>query len=153
MDPLSITAGIIAIIQAINKTISICFSFRAALKESPSGLTRIIEETRSLRDIFEALQLAIDNNVNTQSTTGDSAIYEKIWNAIKDVLPQCETVLNDLDKELGTPVPATSGPVKTKDRVAAAVRWQWKEPQVISYLERLERCKSRLSLGLSVHQS
>ena len=153
MDPLSGTASVIAIIQAINKTLSICLSFRAALKECPSGLIRIIEETRSLRDIFEALQLALDSSVNVRSTAGGSAIYEKVWESISDIIPQCRVVLDELDHQIGTSLPAASAPVTTGGRIAASIRWQWKEPQVRSYLERLERCKSRLTLGLSAHQS
>ena len=154
MEPLSIVTGVITIIQAVNKTLSICLNLRAALKESPTGLTCIIEEIRSLRNIFEALQLALDDTPNLQNNAGGSAAYERIWDSIRDVVVQCQVLLEDLNQQLGgTPVPATLRPETTTSRVVATLRWQLKESQVRRFLEQLERCKSRLTLSLSAHQS
>jgi hypothetical protein len=153
MDPLSVTASVIAIIQAINKTISVCLSFRAALKEAPSGLTQVIDETRGLRDILEALQRTIDIGTDTVPNNSRNAACNQIWELIRDIIPQCEAVLVDLNEQLGNPNPSTSISIGKRDKLTAAVRWRWLEPQVKSSFERLERCKSRLIAALSVHQA
>ena len=154
MDPLSITAGVIAIIHLVNKTLSICMKIRKTFKESPNGLTRIIEETRCLRNIFEALQSALDDTPSIQNQASGSATHEGIWNSLRDVLAPCRVLLEDLNQKLvGAPTQAVSKPETTAKRLVAAFRWQLKEPQVRHFLERLERCKSHLTVALSAHQS
>jgi hypothetical protein len=56
MDPLSVSAGIIAVVQATNSVISFCFDFYSAVKDRPWGLTRLIQETAQLRDVLESLR-------------------------------------------------------------------------------------------------
>ena len=153
MDPLSITASVIAIVQAVNKTVSICLSFRAALKESPARLVRLIDETRNLRDILEALQLALDTSTSIPSGTGGVAIYEKVWQSIQHIVPQCQSIMDELDERLQKPAPAALKSSHTMEKAATAIRWMYIEPQIKAYLERIERCKSQLILGLSLHQS
>lgn len=48
MDPLSISASIVAILQATTTVISICYDFRACIK--------VIDEVKSLRNILETLE-------------------------------------------------------------------------------------------------
>lgn len=43
MDPLSVTASIIAVIQATNAVISVGCDYRSAVKNSPWALSRVIE--------------------------------------------------------------------------------------------------------------
>ena len=155
MDPLSITLGLIAMIEAVSKTLSFCLKFRATMRDSPSGLTRIIGETRGLRDMFEALQLALDNSQNLQSPSAGAPVHEKTWRSINEAMTQCKKVLEDLNNELGngSSNTTTSTVVTPNNRLTAAVRWHLKEPFVKNFLEQLERLKSRLNVGLSVFQS
>jgi hypothetical protein len=153
MDPLSITAGVIAIIQTANISLSLCLTFRTALKESPSGLTRTIDEVRNLRNIFEALQLGLDGKTDTLTSADVGVVYEKVRDSISGILPQCQVILDELDQRLSSPLPAASGPVSAISRVSAAARWYLIKPEVKSCLDRLEKYKTRLILALSVHQS
>jgi hypothetical protein len=56
MEPLSITTGVITILQATTTVITICYNFRAALKNESWSLTSIINELKGLRDILERLE-------------------------------------------------------------------------------------------------
>lgn len=127
MDPVSITLGVIAMIEAVSKTLSFCLKFRATLRDSPSGLTRIIDETRGLRDMFEGLQVALDDSQNLQSSSASPPIHEKTWSSISDAMTQTKAVLQDLNKELGDGSSnSTSGAVMSNNRLASAVRWHLK---------------------------
>lgn len=154
MDPLSISAGVISFIHLANKTLSICMKIRGSFKESPTGLIRIIEETRCLRNIFEALQLALDDTSNLQNQASGNTTREGIWHSLRDVLARCRVLLEDLNQQLvGAPTKAVTKPEKTAKKLISAFRWHLKEPQVRHFLERLERCKSSLTVALSAYQS
>lgn len=153
MDPLSITAGLIAVIQTANKALSLCLTFRTALKESPSGLTRTIDEVRNLRNIFEALQLGLDGKTDTLAGADVGVVYEKVRDSVSGILPHSQDILDELEQRLSSPLPAALAPVSAISRVSAAARWYLIEPEVKSCLDRLEKCKTRLILALSVHQS
>src|SRR5215471_14142708 len=56
MDPLSITASIVNVLQAINTVISICYDYRATIKDCPRRLTRVMEEIKDLRNVLESLE-------------------------------------------------------------------------------------------------
>ena len=60
MDPLSVTANIITVIQATYDVISICQNYRAARKNSVWGLSNLIEELKCVRNVLESLETLAD---------------------------------------------------------------------------------------------
>lgn len=55
MDPLSITASLIAILQISGTIISSCCYYRASVKHALSDLEKLIDETIALRTVLEQL--------------------------------------------------------------------------------------------------
>lgn len=59
MDPLSVTASIIVVIQISGKVVSICYDYRRAIENAAEDAIKIIREIKSLQDVLERLlQLA-----------------------------------------------------------------------------------------------
>nr|OQO16740.1 hypothetical protein B0A51_15282 [Rachicladosporium sp. CCFEE 5018] len=56
MDPLSLCANIITVLQAANDLIHICYDYRAVLKDRPWSLTRVYDEVLELRALLEQLE-------------------------------------------------------------------------------------------------
>ncbi|KAI0453833.1 hypothetical protein F5B21DRAFT_269167 [Xylaria acuta] len=56
MDPLSISASIIAVLQATNSVISFCYDYHAAARNSSWELPRVIELVKSFRNVLEILE-------------------------------------------------------------------------------------------------
>lgn len=73
MNPLSVTGSIIAVIDTIQKVIFLCNDYRAAVKETPWELPRIIKEVGSLQNVFRSLQSLATQAENAQNAT-DSRI-------------------------------------------------------------------------------
>ena len=59
MEPLSITASVIAVIQISSKIMSICSDYIRDVKDAPSDLQKIMLEVATVKGIFEALRLFI----------------------------------------------------------------------------------------------
>lgn len=56
MDPLSISASIIALIGATHEIVTICYNYAAAAKGAPWALSRMIDELNNLRSVLESIE-------------------------------------------------------------------------------------------------
>ncbi|KAI9771253.1 MAG: hypothetical protein M1839_002837, partial [Geoglossum umbratile] len=100
MDPLSITAGIIAVLQITGAVISTCYDYRCGVKSKSRDVARLTNELISLRNVLERLLALVESEEFT-----DSAVLEKRlspasgWRAMGKVLlwPLAE---NDVMKSL-----------------------------------------------------
>jgi hypothetical protein len=74
MDPLSLTAGIVAALQLANKVMALCLNLHSSLK-SRKELGQVVDEVDSLRDILqrlarlEGVQDDDSNHANTETTS------------------------------------------------------------------------------------
>ncbi|KAK8017904.1 hypothetical protein PG991_007094 [Apiospora marii] len=147
MDPLTITTGIVTLMQATTAIISLCYDFRAALDDIPWSLTRLVEELKGLRNILEALdELAMGWNRESRPT--HQAALETCLNPNSGPLCICLRELNALEATLK--LSGLAG-VTGKRRVAAikVISWRLKDKDAKECLDRIERCKSALSLALA----
>ncbi len=67
MDPLSISASVITLIQATNGVIHLCFDYASTVKGASRAISGLLEEIKSLRNILESLErlLASSDNPDT----------------------------------------------------------------------------------------
>jgi hypothetical protein len=104
MDPLSISATIIAVLQASNSIVSVCYDFRAAMKKAPWSLTRIIEEVKDLRNILEILdQLAEAHDDVALLDVKRRPVFELLCEPEKGPLASCLRELTYLEEKITPP--------------------------------------------------
>ncbi|KEF52817.1 uncharacterized protein A1O9_11234 [Exophiala aquamarina CBS 119918] len=132
MDPLSITAGTLAVLQAI----STIFQFIGALKEAPTELKDLLDELKSLQMVLHQILKLHDKDSNELSTT---------TLIINPNLPlkECLLQLERLKKILI--------PVNRLDRTRKAVAWRLlslHKGEIKKVLDKIERQKSLLSVSL-----
>ena len=127
MDGLSIAASIIAVLQAANAVISICYDYSAALKDAPWQLSKITAETKTLRNVLETLE-----NLAAKAKGGDPAAASRLpsltqlCEPIVGALPMCLVELDALNKKLAPP--GWAGPSGSKKAaLTQALRWPLKE--------------------------
>src|SRR5204863_7052982 len=70
MDPLSITASVITVIQIAGTIISICKDYITTVKDAPKDLRRVAIEVGSIKSVLEVLEFSV------QTDHGDSDILE-----------------------------------------------------------------------------
>ncbi|MCJ1357579.1 MAG: hypothetical protein MMC33_007575 [Icmadophila ericetorum] len=141
MDGLSIAASIIAVLQAANAVISICYDYSAALKDAPWQLSKITAETKTLRNVLETLE-----NLAAKAKGGDPAAASRLpsltqlCEPIVGALPMCLVELDALNKKLAPP--GWAGPSGSKKAaLTQALRWPLKE--------RIRRSRSSVS-GIAI---
>jgi hypothetical protein len=153
MDPLSITASIIAVLQAANAVISVCYDYRSALKETPWALTKVADEVKSLRVVLETLE-AISRDLAFTKTGPQSrlAALELLCAPDGGLLDICLSDLSSLEKKLSSP--SWYDKIGPKRRAAIkATGWRLKETDAKEALINIERYKSTLTLAITADEA
>ncbi|KAL9118750.1 MAG: hypothetical protein Q9187_004699 [Circinaria calcarea] len=135
MDPLSIVASFITIIDISSKIITICYRYRGAVKNAPRDLLRVQNEVTSFRSIVERLhQLVIEDPQSQGLPT-----LEK-QTGPDGPLTQCLVELESLKKRLE--------PEKGWRAASKALMWPLREGDAIKSLDFIGRVKQTLQLAL-----
>jgi hypothetical protein len=141
MDPLSITASAIAIVQLSGAIINTCYNYRNGVKSASKDACRIINELNSLRTVIEDLFQLLEDEHETKS------IRESTLSKLSrrdGALTNCEAVLRELSKKLEP----KAGWRATK----AAILWPLRESDMRKVLQEIDRAKSTIQLALDVDQ-
>jgi hypothetical protein len=156
MDPLSVTASIIAVIQAANSIISFCFDFRSAVKERPWGLTKISSEVTLLRNILEALR-NLSEQAESETEPFDRTAQNRLP-VLKQLcshggpLEKCLEELHEVEKKLAPP--RWSGLLKPIPRAfIQTMGWRLKDKEVEGTIQMLERFKTTFNLALTADEA
>src|SRR5882757_6632753 len=97
MDPLSVTASIIAVLQAANTIISICYDFKALMKDAPWTLTHIIAEAKDLRNVLETLDRLAEPFDDSDSAIKKRRSFEILCDSQNGPLVSCLRELKTLE--------------------------------------------------------
>jgi Fungal N-terminal domain of STAND proteins len=148
MDPLSVTAGVIAIVQIVDRITSTCRAYITAVKDAPRDLRTIVIEVESIKCILGILELLAHGN------DGDTpAILEKL-NGPNGPLAGCMGVLAALDSLFPETSANTEGGKRRKTLMSLAhLAWPFKADKARKYLEDLAIYKSTISLTLTSESS
>ena len=152
MDPLSVTASIIAVLQATEAVIILCCNYRSACKNASWELPRILEETRSLRDILRRLEeLADKAEASSGAGKPDLQALQHLCQPQTGALPQCLQELASLEAKLKPPGWTPIG--SKRSALAQALVWPLRKAETERTLKSIEYFKSTLSLALSLDQT
>jgi hypothetical protein len=153
MDPLSVTASVIAVLQAANTVVSVCYDFRAAIKDYPWALTRITSSINELRFILNRLeQVANESELGFDETNILRLSTLEVLCQDGGAVSNCFEELKMLETKL---VPGSwAGKDGSKRRaLIQSIGWQFKGKEAEETLQRLERYKSTLNLAITMDQA
>jgi hypothetical protein len=150
MDPLSISASIIAVLQATSAVVSICYDYSSAVKGSSWELLKIIDEVRDLRNVLETLERLARQEESSNSAKGRLPSLRLLCEPKTGLLAQCVMELNDLDKKLRPP----GYPVGSKRRaLIQASSWPLKKGAAEKTLVNIGRLKATLTLAITADEA
>lgn len=139
MDPISLTASVIAVLQITTACISICYSYRTSLTTSSQQIQQISSSLNSLKDVLESLLTLIETSKPGELSTVESLARD--GGALQECLGELERLKGKLEIKEGW------------RGVGQRVAWPLKEGEVRRQLEGLERWKGTLGLALSADQA
>ncbi|KAJ9268687.1 hypothetical protein DTO212C5_5294 [Paecilomyces variotii] len=149
MDPLSVTASIIALLQAANAVLSICYNYNCFSTGSSSGLSTIIDEICSLRNVLESLvRLAQEENKNSARLPTLRLLCQPFGPLAIGV-----EKLESLERRL-TPSNYYAGRVPSRRQAfLRALSWPLKEAESRRTIEQIALLRSTLSLAIDTDQT
>ncbi|KAI4249345.1 MAG: hypothetical protein L6R42_009040, partial [Xanthoria sp. 1 TBL-2021] len=153
MEPLSVTASVIAVLQAAEAVISVCCNYRSASVGSSWEVSRILDGTRNLRNVLRILEGIADKaETGAERENSDLPALAQLCDPKTGSLVQCLETLSSLEKQL-TP-PSWSGPDGSKrSNLVQALSWPLKKAETERTLEKIEYFKSTLNLAVSLDQT
>jgi hypothetical protein len=153
MDPLSVTASVIAVLQAANSIISVCYDFRAAIKDHPWAMTRITNSINELRTILGRLeQVANESELKLDDTscTRHSALEALCQDG--GAIRNCYDDLRTLEQKIGSG--SWAGNEGSRRRAfIQSIGWQFKGKEAEDMLKRLDGYKTTLNLAITMDQA
>lgn len=150
MDPFSLCANIITVLQAAHDVITICYDFRAACKGRPWSLSRVLGQVIDLRSVLERLEKIAAEQGLTSTKSGDA--MKLLCASDSSPLIACEQELRALQKLL-LPSKYAGKPGTRRYALIESLGWRLKDSDAKAYLERIEKCKSTLAPALSADQT
>ena len=149
MDPLSISAGIIALIQATNEVVSLCYNFATA-KSTARTISDLLDQLKSLRNVLESLEQFCKSNDLTDPATSAR---------LGTITALCDMDNGPIAKELTylgerlRPPNWASRDGSRRKALVQSLTWPLKEAETNKTLENIERLKSDVQLALTVNQT
>jgi hypothetical protein len=136
MDPLSITASVIAVLGLAHKISILCLDLHS-LKSARQELNRVLDEVESLRTILQGL---------ARLESGQSSNFKTV-NKSDGPLARCQTELQNLLADL------QKLKLSNSRFGLDTIVWALNEKDLARSLDRLGRAKQDLQLALSVDQT
>lgn len=153
MEPLSVTASVIAVLQAAETVMAICCNYRSASVGASWEVTRICDETRNLRHVLRTLEGIADKaETGAKTETPHLPALAQLCDPETGSLVQCLDTLSSLEKQLRPP--SWSGPHGSKrSNLVHALSWPLKKAETERILKKLEYFKSILNLAVYLDQT
>ncbi|KAK5705823.1 hypothetical protein LTR17_021334 [Elasticomyces elasticus] len=136
-DPLSITASVIAVIQITSKVVSLCYDYRAGLKNGPKEIKQFTDEIVSFRDSLESISKLVEAEDEASTQLSTISLFTKA----DGILFTCQSEMTELENDL-KPASGIRG-------VARSLKWPYARAQTEKRVERLGWLKSSLTLALA----
>ncbi|KAL8834139.1 MAG: hypothetical protein Q9170_003886 [Blastenia crenularia] len=146
MDPLSISASIVALIGATHAVVALCYDYAATTKGASSAVSKVIDELNSLRQVLESIERLSRGNDGT-----DPATTSRLENISQLCDPNDGPIAKELDSLLEKIRPPSWADRDGSKRKAVfqALVWPLKEGETKKALQAIERLKSTLDLALA----
>lgn len=144
MDPLSVSASVIAILQLSGKIISACIAYISSVRDAPKDLRTIMVEIQSLQAIVRVMDLT-----SSQSTRVDDGLGAP--------LEACRASLKELSDLLDHQTTQSSpqvGPPAKKSKTLptlSSLAWPLKHRRVKALMEDISRHKATITLSLTAN--
>ncbi|KAK0667272.1 hypothetical protein QBC41DRAFT_254570, partial [Cercophora samala] len=146
MDPLSLAASVIAVVQVAGQVMKLCKQYIGAIQDVPADLRHMLIEISTLKGLFDSLNILVDTETISQYVI-----------ALQAPAIGCRVVLGELEKLLAdsgieNTVPNGKKGVRFQRVITstwATLTWPQKRSQAQKMLTELTSYKNTISLVLT----
>ena len=149
MDPLSLTASLIAVLQISGTIISALYEYRTCVKDASKDAARVTQELNGLRSVLESILQAVEKEQARPNSSGLSRLstFEALTQRNSE-LERCREDLESISKKLGA-----DRDVSSWKTVGRSLVWPFKTKEIDKLLQGVQRAKSTMNFALSTDQA
>lgn len=165
MDPLSLTASIIAVATLAEGVVTKLYKYVKAVKDCEDEVQKLKVQADVLSGVLERLaRLAEEEEENEEDTEGENGERRQTTTALPGFIPACQSTLKEIELVLisferkGARVPADrsrrSNPKQSLfSRLSKSdLKWPFSKPKTLEIIDNLERHKSTCILALGAQE-
>lgn len=158
MDPLSITASIIAVLEVTGRITTYCLKYVQMAKNAQSEPLQVVREIggfhlilTTLRDLAEREEPAGSGTRPLPYDSQDHSLLPILRRLCQpgELLSSCREKLEGLEKDLAPPLKVISKPGSRRETLLHTLTWPLKDGQIKKVLAEINRFISVFSLALS----
>lgn len=159
MDPLSITASIIAVLQVTAQVSAHCLKYIQMSRNAHSEPLQVVREIGGLHMILTTLKQLVEREEHPPGSGTRPLPYDSqdhtLFPILKrlcqpgEVLDSCYVKLKKLEEDMARPLKITSRPGSRRDTVLHTLTWPFKDGQIKKVLADINRFITVFSLALS----
>ncbi|KAL4961575.1 uncharacterized protein BDV14DRAFT_203609 [Aspergillus stella-maris] len=155
MDPISVTASIITLFQAANAVLAVCYNYQSFSGGSSSGLSTLIIEVRSLRDVLESVVRLVsdENKGKVTDRLPTLRILCQPSGPLATGLEKLETLERRLTPSNYHQNVDGARPFSRRHKLWQALSWPLKEAESQKLIEEIAVLRSTLSLAMETDQT
>ncbi|KAK4141538.1 uncharacterized protein C8A04DRAFT_14034 [Dichotomopilus funicola] len=144
MDPISLTASIIAVTQGADRIAQLCRYYIGAVDDYPRDLRTILIETSTLKALFENLGFLIESD-------GDSSPMLKSLDGGEGPIAGCQRTISELEFLFPTSSANTTQKTKRKrvKTTLAQLAWPFRQEKARTLLGQLVQHKTTINTAIS----
>ncbi len=144
MDPLSVGAGIIAVVQVADRIVELCRFYIGAVDDYPKDLRSILIETSTLKALFENIKFLIDSD-------GGSSPMLKSLGGEEGPIAGCQRTVSELELMFPASSAKTTRNSKRKGvkMTLAQLAWPFRQEKARALLSQLVQHKTTISTAIS----
>lgn len=140
VEPLSLVASLIAVVQISGSVISCCYEYRKGVRNAPKDLLRVINEVTGLRNVVERLITLVDD---------EKKASHKYLTTLTDIA-SADGTLEICQHDLGSLRVKLETPVNEWKALGKRLTWPLQEKDATKILASVYRAKSLLETALMV---
>ncbi|KAH7110277.1 hypothetical protein EDB81DRAFT_672231 [Dactylonectria macrodidyma] len=153
MDPLSISAAVVASLQVACSILFNCYRVRAEMRKIPGTLIQIIDEVRDLRNLIESVESVLDREQFSDDTSLTALeTSQGFAHVTKTAVANCLAEFRIIESRICLEQVDTLMSSKRK-AFLQSLTWHLRGDDVKESIASLQRCKAALNLAISSHNS
>jgi hypothetical protein len=163
MDPLSVTASIVAVLQLASSLSSFCMQYVRSAKNAKAELLRLVQELGGLQIVLTTLKKLTDQGANSSQNEGglqstaseDQSLFPTLRKLcdLEYVFQECLRKLEQLERDIAPQLNNSTSPVSKKEAIIRALRWPLKEAYMKSIMDDINEYITLFSLALTLDET
>ncbi|KAH0537945.1 hypothetical protein FGG08_005395 [Glutinoglossum americanum] len=142
MEGLAGAAGVIAVVQLADRTLTLCGKYALAVKDAKEDIKRLMNEVEAFRRVLESVDDMASSGA-TKSYTSNSLLE-----VLSEPIAKCRAELDDLIIRLDP----SKGRKLMSHLGLRALKWPFKSKDITKIIETLDRHKGTIILALNMDQ-